>query len=1187
MHGHRPLALILLSAAAAFSQVSGTQISSLQPASVESGNSTFTLLVSGTGFNQSSTVIWRFNTFGAISLQTSQLNPSTLAAIVPAALVEQPAEIPVAVRTQVGDETLILTSNILNFSVFPGLNILNSCPLPTAGLASPYNAVLVADGGASPYTWAIAAGSLPPGLTLNASGVISGTANVVGTSNFTIQVLDSKQKIRQKSCSMAVAAVSGQGLAIFSLNPDSTLTGTGPLNLIVSGNGFTQGATVIWNLGTNQREELPTTLLNASQVRTVVPPNLLTQTGTFSIAVRQPNLTALVFSNTLEFRVLPALAITTACPLPAASIGATYAQTITATGGFPPYAFSVIIGALPAGISLGSGGQFAGTPTEAGLFPFTMQVTDSRNGTVAIQCSLQVLGTITVSPASLIIRGTAGKPSVPHLLNIACPGHNIPCSYRTQVDGPLIIANASSLQTPALIRVEADSVRLLPGRYESRMIFSSDQAFNQSVIVPITILIDPPPARGLLFNPKEFSISLPSDSVTLPRRTIEIISRGVESINLTIRSTTPWLIPSARTGTVPSNAPFYLPFTIDPAKLGVGTHSGFIEIEAPSLPITRIPVKVAVNTFREIFFTSQDGFTFYAVRGGPAPQPRDILVLPGINSTGIFVEGKPSTISGGPWLNIDPATNAARPNDPARFAISADHKDLAADLYFGDITFTAPAAANSPRAINTVLRVLPSAPNPFLLYLPTTAHTFVALPGSTPPVQTLRVFNQSAVSVAIDALLTGDSRFFQISSTAPRSVAPGQARSFDVSVTPQGLLPGVYRASIAISASGSTETFLIDILLVVPRVQSPTAAGAGKNEPARALAGCTPSRLLPTATIFPVGFVAAGGLPFPIEALVVDDCGDPLTTATASVLATFSNGNAPVAMVHTGNGRWSGTWPVQQTDATPATITLRSDDQDRKLTGTLELAGAISPNDGVPTVPSGAVLSTASFSSGEPLAPGSLAAIFGTQLADGIATPSSLPLPTQLGNSRVVIAGREAPLIFAGELPGFDQINVMLPYTITANTTNQLSVRRGTRRSNFVDVIIDPVQPAIFTINQSGSGQGVVVDGANPTVVVDARNPATRGSVVIIYAEGLGAVDQPVIAGQAVPPSPLARVQAPVTVTIGGQPAQVLFAGLTPFFTGLYQLNVTVPQNLIPGDALPVIITAGGKASLPVSIAVR
>jgi uncharacterized protein (TIGR03437 family) len=60
-----------------------------------------------------------------------------------------------------------------------------------------------------------------------------------------------------------------------------------------------------------------------------------------------------------------------------------------------------------------------------------------------------------------------------------------------------------------------------------------------------------------------------------------------------------------------------------------------------------------------------------------------------------------------------------------------------------------------------------------------------------------------------------------------------------------------------------------------------------------------------------------------------------------------------------------------------------------------------------------------------------------------------------------------------------------------------------------------------------------------------------------------------------------------VTVTIGGQPAPVAFAGLTPTYAGLYQVNVTVPNGITAGPSVPVIITAAGLSSPPVTVAVQ
>jgi uncharacterized protein (TIGR03437 family) len=60
-----------------------------------------------------------------------------------------------------------------------------------------------------------------------------------------------------------------------------------------------------------------------------------------------------------------------------------------------------------------------------------------------------------------------------------------------------------------------------------------------------------------------------------------------------------------------------------------------------------------------------------------------------------------------------------------------------------------------------------------------------------------------------------------------------------------------------------------------------------------------------------------------------------------------------------------------------------------------------------------------------------------------------------------------------------------------------------------------------------------------------------------------------------------------VSVTIGAQPAQVLFAGLAPGFAGLYQVNAVVPPGITPGAKVPVILTTAGFSSAPVTVAVQ
>jgi uncharacterized protein (TIGR03437 family) len=1171
----RPVTPLLLLAFAALAQAQPV-IQSFTPTTVVAGRSAFQLVVTGAGFTSQSQIVWRFGTLAPVALQTGALDDVTLIATVPSNLVAEPGAVPIAVTQTFG--STILSSNVVTLTILSGLFITTPCPLPNGSVGSPYNVPFTATGGAPPYNWSLGAGAFPPGLALTSTGALTGTPTTIGAYNFTIQVTDSQQTLVTQDCSIQIGESTGQSLTIVFINPTSVIAGSGPVTLSITGNAFQPGATIIWNFGTGNSVELGAVVLNPSLISTILPANLLTQPGLFRIAVRQPVLTSQVISNSLEFRILPALSIASGCPLPPGSLNSGYSASFVATGGLPPYTWTLGSSNLPAGLTFSASGSLTGSPTQAGIFSITALVTDSTNNTVTVQCSFLIAGPLVVSPNQLSLRATQGQPATGQALSVTCPNSNSSCAFRVSLEGLRLLIEATSGRTPALVRLIPDTTAA-PGRVDGNVVISSDDSSNRTVRVPVSIVIDQAPPPSLSLSPSELSVAAPRGSTDLIRRILGLRNPGLGSFQAVIRSTVPWIRSSLSSVIVSNRTPVVVPVSIDPATLGQGTHTGAILVEALSQTST-VNVKVAVNASGESMRVIPDGFTFTAFRDGPSPPSANFLVFPS-GRDGFFVEGTPSTIAGGPWLSLDPASNAARLGDPARFTITANSRTLAPDLYFGQVTLNAPAANNSPRAVSAVLRVL--APDATVPVQPQpSGHVFVGLPGLNElPSQAFQVFNPYPVPVNIDATVIGNQGVFVLTASTGAQVPSGQSRGFRLSVQPRGLASGVYRASIAITSSRSPDAVLSDILLVVPRVAGVNAA----KQEHRELAGCTPTRLLAVSTALPVNFSAPGGLPVPIEARVTDDCGDPLTTGAVQV--SFSNGNAPVALTHIAEGRWSGTWPIQQVDATPVTLTFRAEDPARTIEGSLDLIGNIEANDGVPIISDGGLLSAASFSNAQPLAPGSLFSIFGSRLADGSATPSSLPLPGLLGSTRVAVSGLEAPLFFAGQLTTFSQVNAMLPYTLAPNSVHQISVRRGNRRSNFVDLVLDQVQPAVFTANQSGSGQGVVVDGANPTAVANIFNPVRRGGVVIIYCEGLGPTDPPVLAGQAVPASPLSLVRAPVTVTIGGQPAQVLFAGLTPFFTGLYQLNVTVPETITPGDAVPVVVSAGGKSSIPVTIAVR
>ncbi len=78
----------------------------------------------------------------------------------------------------------------ITWSVIGALSVVNPVP-PNATLGQAYSHQFSAIGGTPPYTWSIAAGSLPPGLSLSSDGLVSGTSTTAGDYNVTIRVQDS------------------------------------------------------------------------------------------------------------------------------------------------------------------------------------------------------------------------------------------------------------------------------------------------------------------------------------------------------------------------------------------------------------------------------------------------------------------------------------------------------------------------------------------------------------------------------------------------------------------------------------------------------------------------------------------------------------------------------------------------------------------------------------------------------------------------------------------------------------------------------------------------------------------------------------------------------------------------------------------------------------------------------------
>jgi uncharacterized protein (TIGR03437 family) len=228
----------------------------------------------------------------------------------------------------------------------------------------------------------------------------------------------------------------------------------------------------------------------------------------------------------------------------------------------------------------------------------------------------------------------------------------------------------------------------------------------------------------------------------------------------------------------------------------------------------------------------------------------------------------------------------------------------------------------------------------------------------------------------------------------------------------------------------------------------------------------------------------------------------------------------------------------------------------------------------------GGVVSSASPRRQLSLAPGSLVSIFGSRLADGTGSTAAPPWNTSLGGTKAILGGFELPIAYTSE----GEIKAIVPYEAPAPGFYALTVARGAAYASPETISVAAAQPAIFSANETGSGQGLIY-AVSDNRLAGAGGPAHSGDVVAIYCTGLGAVSPEVQAGWAAPDSPPSTLVNPVTVTIGGVRSEIVSAGLAPGTVGQYRVEAIVPDGV--SGVAGVILTVAGQPSPVVTMMVQ
>jgi uncharacterized protein (TIGR03437 family) len=474
-------------------------------------------------------------------------------------------------------------------------------------------------------------------------------------------------------------------------------------------------------------------------------------------------------------------------------------------------------------------------------------------------------------------------------------------------------------------------------------------------------------------------------------------------------------------------------------------------------------------------------------------------------------------------------------------SIAFQTASLAAGTYTGVITLSDPNAIDSPQYITVTAQVGGDVPSNLTFYLApggVTSTTF-----STNGPVTAKVSNAPWLTTSTSANAATGSYVTTITATAGSSMA---ATDYNGTVTISGssFAPDNKQISVALNvttqpiAQASRSSLSFDI----------AQGGQAQTDPV----GVTDAGM-GTLTISTVTATAANS-------------GTWLSAATV-------NGGITVKADPTGLAP----------DLYTGTVTIASNGVNGNIVIPVQLTVVAQ---GPPVASAGGVVNNGTFASGEPLAQGDIAAVFGNQFTfDAPTSAAMLPLQTTLDNVQVLVNGKPAPVYYTSS----GQINFEIPIDAATGDGTIQVVRNGTQ-GNLIYVDINAQAPRFIVYD----GNYAIMTTPAGALTGIPSNPVKVGDTIVIYTLGLGPTSPPVSSGTASPTSPLATVPGTTKVCFGVETpffqapcTAPEFVGLTPNFVGLYQVNVKIPSGVASGNSTMALFLVDNVSSDSVQLAVQ
>ncbi len=769
--------------------------------------------------------------------------------------------------------------------------------------------------------------------------------------------------------------------------------------------------------------------------------------------------------------------------------------------------------------------QITATPTSTGAITILASV-----GGLSVPATFNEIGLapsaaaqLSVLPAALaftVIQG--GSNPLPASIAISNTGAGtLPWTASASGNPSWLKLSPLSGSTPAVTTASIDTTGLMAGSYQSTITVTSG---SQHQTVAVMLTVSPPVSAEFALSPAAIIVNAAAGSTTPIMRVIQVPNAGTGALAWTATPDpdSPWLSVSPASGSsAAGKPPSTVTVQINPSGLGAGQYLGNIAFSGPGVAPANVAVVLNLSALPDLI-SSVPVLEFRGLAGSSfAPQTLSVSTTPG---AAVSFTANASVATGLNWLTLGGASGAT----PGSISVSANASGLGAGYYIGYISIGSTGAGNT--LVVPVVLDLGSAGMPGTLSATPGGVLFTGSANSAPLSRTIAISSDSGSFSWNAVALAGLGGTWLAVSPASGS-ANGNAM---VTANLTGLAPGSYNGQVLISATGTSNTVLIiPVTLIVSSGTTPV----------------TPSNTL--QPIQPAGdFIANVGVPVALQASILSPTGTPVTGANVQV--AFTTGDEPVILTDVGGGAYTGVWTPLHAGA--ASLLFTSPNSPAGV-----VTGVVLASSSNPAFPGAGIVNAAPMISGAPLGIGSIATMFGLNLASDIATAATFPLPLKLGGATVTINGIPAPLFYASPL----QINFFVPYELAGQTSATILVSTATGLAEVTGIPITPQSPGLFLTNAAGDPAVIHANGQP----VSASSPAAGGEIVEIFATGLGPVTNAPADNAAAPTSPLAMDKITPRVIIGGVDAEVKFAGLAPGFAGLNQINVVVPKGLPAGPA--------------------